>query len=185
MIYELRTYDLGIGKLPGYLRLFETVGYEILSRYAQPVGYWFAETGVLNRIHHMWAYESRAQRAENRAALYADPAWLKDFIPYALPHLQRQTNVMLSLEDGDPLTHHRAQATDGKWIYEFAELSDGALPLGDDGIALFRYASGDLKKRLMVRAFADETRLAADARWPDTATVRSDIYHPTPFSRLQ
>lgn len=138
MIYELRTYDLGIGRLPGYLRLFETVGYDLLCRYAQPVGYWFAETGGLNRIHHMWAYASRAERAERRAALYADADWLRDFIPYALPHLERQTNVIYEAEEGDPLAHARAGATEGRWIYEFAHIRGEPQSPDADAVALFR-----------------------------------------------
>ncbi|MEL7465399.1 MAG: NIPSNAP family protein [Pseudomonadota bacterium] len=185
MNYELRTYDLGIGKLPGYLRLFETVGYEILCRYATPVGYWFAETGTLNRIHHMWAYESRADRAERRAALYADADWLKDFIPYALPHLERQTNAIYVAEAGDPLAYARAGATEGRWLYEFAEFHGETPPPDADTVAHLKAVSGDLSRRLAIRAFADEAAFAGTAAWPVEARVASETWHPTPFSHLR
>ncbi|MEM7545223.1 MAG: NIPSNAP family protein [Pseudomonadota bacterium] len=185
MIYELRSYDLGIGKLPGYLRLFETVGYDILCRYARPVGYWFTETGTLNRIHHMWAYDDRAERAKKRAALYADADWLKDFIPYALPHLARQTNAIYIAEAGDPLAHGRAGAGDGKWLYEFAEIRGAAPPSDAATVVHLKPVSGDLSHRLAIRAFADEVAFADASPWPDTARVVSETCHPASFSYLR
>ncbi|MEO0360945.1 MAG: NIPSNAP family protein [Pseudomonadota bacterium] len=186
MIFELRVYDLGIGRLPGYLKLFEKVGYPILSRYARPVGYWFAETGALNRIAHMWAYEDRAERAERRAALYADPDWLSDFIPYALPHLERQTNAILGLERGAPLGHPRAGAEEGRWLYEFADIRGEGPPDPDpDEVARFKAMSGDLSRRLAIRAFADEAAFAKAAPWPEAARAASETWLPVPFSALR
>lgn len=185
MIYELRTYDLGIGKLPAYLRLFETVGHAILTRYATPVGYWFAETGPLNRIHHMWCYENRAARAKARAALYADADWLKDFLPYALPHLERQANVILERADGapDPLAHPRAGADGAPWLYEFIETEGGELDLDAATITILRALSGPLSRRIAIRAFPDETAFAEAP--VQTAKAIADTYHPAPFSALR
>lgn len=39
------------------------------------VGYYFTEVGTLNRVVHLWAYESLDDRERRRAAMAADPAW--------------------------------------------------------------------------------------------------------------
>ena len=186
MIYDLRTYDLGIGKLPSYLRLFQTTGLEILSRYAVPVGYWFAETGPLNKICHLWAYETQAVRAQRRQALYEDADWLSDFLPFALPHLRRQSSRMLTLRKGSPdqRTHPRAGA-EGAWLYEFADIV-GDIPAVDAAtVARFNAASGDLSHHLEIRAYADDVAFADRKPWTTEARVTSETYHPASFSVLR
>ncbi len=189
MIYELRTYDLGIGKVPSYLKLFETVGYTILCRYATPVGFWFTETGVLNRVHHMWCYESRAQRAERRAALMRDAEWTGQFLPYALPHLARQTNVILELAEGAPGKHPRTRATDTAWLYDLTQVSAAEVALSDDAtVGVFRATSGDLQQRFWLRAYQDEVDRAARYTVPDLGPgtrIISDTLHPAVFSALR
>ena len=37
--------------------------------------YLFSETGELNTLVHLWAYEDAADRTKRRAAMQADPAW--------------------------------------------------------------------------------------------------------------
>jgi hypothetical protein len=84
MIYELRTYELKLGRLADYLAIFETKGFPVLSRYAEPIGFWFSgptETGFLDRVNHVWGYESVGARIAQRAALYNDPAWIRDLVP--------------------------------------------------------------------------------------------------------
>lgn len=189
MIYELRTYDLGVGKVPSYLKLFETVGYEILCRYATPVGFWFTETGTLNRVHHMWCYESRAQRAERRASLMRDAEWTGQFLPYALPHLARQTNVMLELAEGTPDKHPRTCAEDAAWLYELSVVSSAEAALSDDAtVGVFKATSGDLGQRFWFRAYKDEVDRAARHQVPDLgpgAQITSDTLHPAVFSALR
>jgi hypothetical protein len=56
MIYELRTYTLVPGALPGYLKVAEEVGWPARGqRYGQNLGYWSSQSGLLNQIWHLWA----------------------------------------------------------------------------------------------------------------------------------
>lgn len=143
--------------MPAYIEHFEAVGHEILCRFAQPVGYWIAETGALNRLHHLWAYADWSTRAECRAALYADSEWLSRFLPDALPNLARQASTLLSLEAGAPLEHPRYRAKGAPWLYEMSEVSPGEIDVDASTIAVFQPETGDLRRRIIFRAFSKET----------------------------
>ena len=95
MIYEMRTYSVFPGRQKDYLDHFENVGLPIISRYAKLVGYWFTDIGELNQLIHIWAYESLDERARKRAALYEDKDWLNDFLPKAIPMLEKQESKIL------------------------------------------------------------------------------------------
>ena len=76
MIVEERIYTLHPGKVPEYMKHYETEGLEVQTRHLpRMVGYFTTEIGPLNQVIHMWGYDSLDQRAERRAALGADPAW--------------------------------------------------------------------------------------------------------------
>ena len=76
MIVEERIYTLYPGKVPEYMKHYETEGLAVQIRHLpRMVGYFTTEIGPLNQVIHMWGYDSLDQRAERRAALGADPAW--------------------------------------------------------------------------------------------------------------
>jgi hypothetical protein len=59
-----------------YLDLYEKHGLAAQTRQlGQPVAYMFAESGAINTIVHIWAYEDAADRMNKRAAMVADPEW--------------------------------------------------------------------------------------------------------------
>jgi len=103
MYFEMRTYTVRVGKLKDYLAHFEAVGLPIISRYAKLVGYWHTEIGELNQLIHIWAYESLDDRAAKRAALYQDLDWQANFIPIALPMLEKQETKILLAADFSPI----------------------------------------------------------------------------------
>ena len=111
MMIEARHYTLKPGGLTEYLRLFESEPgvLECLRPYLR--GFWFTESGVLNSVHHLWAYENRAARAAARAAMAANPAMISLF-GKVLPLLQAQQSSFLSGQMAEP----RAGRTGG--IYE-------------------------------------------------------------------
>lgn len=187
MIYEIRTYDIQIGKLPSYLALFERAGYPILQRYAEPVGYFYNETGTLNRIHHIWRYPDRATRAAKRAQLYKDADWLRDFLPYALAHLARQTNRIFSLEDGSP--DPVLSENDSGRIFELTQIAapDALADLPDTALAMFKPDTGRLDERLVLSGFANEEQRSAafDPAALGGTPVETDTLHPAAFSRLK
>jgi hypothetical protein len=101
MIYELRTYELKLGRLADYLAIFETKGFPVLSRYADPIGFWYSgptETGLLDRVNHIWRYESVAGRIQQRAALYSDPAWIRELVPAVSETFVRLRGQLMTLQ---------------------------------------------------------------------------------------
>lgn len=99
MFFELRTYDLKPGRAPAYLEFFRTYGLSRVTRHLPMMGYWLVETGRLNRIEHMWAYESFAERDACRAGLVADEEWMTGFVPEAFVDVIAQENRILSLDE--------------------------------------------------------------------------------------
>src|SRR5438105_7869294 len=93
MIFELRSYVLRSERFSEYLATFgeqpEVV--EVLRPYLR--GFWSSESGILNRVMHMYEYRDRAERAPVRAARAQVPV-MKSFYAHVLPMLQEQRSVI-------------------------------------------------------------------------------------------
>jgi len=100
MIFEWRSYDLRVGKAPEYLALFSREGVQHATRHLPMGGYWLAESGALNRIHHLWIYDSLAERDACRAGLAQETGWVQGFVPRGFPLIERQENRLMRLERG-------------------------------------------------------------------------------------
>lgn len=95
MIYEQRIYTAHPGRLASWLRTYEETRLPILQRHLGPlVGAFTTETGTINQLVQIWSYEDHADRAERRAALWADAEWL-DPSKNTSDALQRQESVLL------------------------------------------------------------------------------------------
>ncbi len=95
MIVEQRTYTLHPGKVPEYLRHYESEGMAIQTRIlGRMVGYFTTEIGPLNQIIHMWGYDSFEERSKRRAQMAADPGW-KAYIAKIQPLIQTQETKIL------------------------------------------------------------------------------------------
>lgn len=76
MLVDHRTYKIRPGKVAAHLDLYEKHGRAAQIRHlGEPVAYLVAESGELNTVVHVWAYEDAADRAKRRAAMQADPEW--------------------------------------------------------------------------------------------------------------
>jgi NIPSNAP protein len=76
VLVDHRTYRVRPGATQPALDLYEQHGLAAQVRHlGKPVCYLFAETGELNTLVHVWAYEDAADRAKRRAAMQADPDW--------------------------------------------------------------------------------------------------------------
>ena len=102
-IFELRTYHLRVGAAQEYVRQFELKGLPVISQYCTLVGYWIAETGLLNKVVHLWRYESFEQRQMLRHNLANDPAWRDGYIPSAAPLIVSQENTIMMAPPFSPL----------------------------------------------------------------------------------
>lgn len=96
MIVDHRTYNVKLGKLNEYLKLYETEALPLQMKYLGHCVGWYVsnDIGPLSQIVHMWAYKSLADREERRARLAADPAWPK-FLEKAMQLLDSMENKIL------------------------------------------------------------------------------------------
>ena len=94
MIYEKRTYRMKPGQAPAFLKVYEADGIRIITKYAQLTGCWTTESGPLNCVVFIWAYDDYAHRAAQRAKLAADPDW-QAFVPKILSFIDHQESVFL------------------------------------------------------------------------------------------
>jgi NIPSNAP len=74
VIFELRSYVLMPGTLDETLRRFEAVLPHRLQ-FSRLAGLWCAESGDMDRIVHLWPYDSVQQRMDLRAAAAASGEW--------------------------------------------------------------------------------------------------------------
>jgi hypothetical protein len=102
MILELRTYRVPAGKAAEFLGIYERDGLRIITRYARLIGCWTTDSGTLNAVVFLWAYDDYAHRQAQRSRLGADPEW-QAFVPTILPYLVHQESVFLSPASFSPI----------------------------------------------------------------------------------
>ncbi|GAC1605134.1 MAG: hypothetical protein NVS3B2_11320 [Ramlibacter sp.] len=102
MIYEMRTYQVHAGKAGELLKMYQERGLPLISRYAQLIGCWTKESGVLNSVVFLWAYEDLGHRTSQRAKLAGDAQWTA-FVASMLPFLVHQESVFLTPAAMSPL----------------------------------------------------------------------------------
>ena len=76
MLIDHRTYTIRPGCMQAHLDIYEQYGLAVQKKHlGDPIAYMVTETGEMNTIVHIWAYESAADRETKRAAMMADPDW--------------------------------------------------------------------------------------------------------------
>ena len=98
MIFDHRMYACRPGAVERQLALYEKHGREaqVECLGGEPLYYAQTETGALNTVIHVWAYDSIGERAERRARLSADPRW-KEYLErsFELGYVQSQESRIL------------------------------------------------------------------------------------------
>ncbi len=95
MIHEWRSYRLKPGAAAEYLGLLADRGLPLVTTHLPLLGYWLAESGRLNCIHHLWAYADWEEREARRAALAQEDGWTRGFVPAAFALVEAQENRLL------------------------------------------------------------------------------------------
>jgi NIPSNAP len=92
----MREYTLQAGKVPEYLKLYESEGLAIQREVlGHLVGYYATEVGpAVNQVVHLWAYESFEDREARRRRLAADPGW-QSYVHKIRPMLVAQCNRLM------------------------------------------------------------------------------------------
>ncbi len=76
MIVDLRIYTCVPGRLADYMKLYEAEGWPLQQKYlGRCLGWYSTIEGSLNKVVHLWGYDSQADRETRRAAMARDPAW--------------------------------------------------------------------------------------------------------------
>ena len=97
MLVDHRTYRVKPGASQLQLDLYEKYGFGPQTRHlGQPVAYMFAESGEINHLVHLWAFDDAVDRAKKRAAMMADPEW-KIFLQknFEAGYLLQQTTKLM------------------------------------------------------------------------------------------
>ncbi|XP_030595484.1 protein NipSnap homolog 3A [Archocentrus centrarchus] len=89
--YEFRTYCIRPEQNAAFLKL-TAEKIHLRTAHSELIGYWSIEYGGLNKVFHIWKYDSYSQRAAVRAALAQDPSWVSEYLSKALPMLASQDN---------------------------------------------------------------------------------------------
>ena len=76
VLVDLRTYRVKPGTAQAQMDVYEKYGLATQIKYCgEPIAYLSAESGDLNTLVHLWAFQSAGDRAEKRAAMTKEPAW--------------------------------------------------------------------------------------------------------------
>ena len=183
-IYELRTYDIQVGKLQEYLDIFETRGYPVLSRYAEPVGFWYSGplgTGRVHQVNHIWKYASVAARIAQRGAAYKDPAWTRELVPYVNETFVQLYGRLMKPESGCESALSNVFDNDaGPRGAVVASILSPDASIDPTSFASWRFVT-DTVGRQFTLAFLEDYDLETNA---DPFVIERQIWHPTRFSRI-
>ena len=87
MIYDMRIYDLQPGSVATYEAAVRDVALQIREDHGVKLaGWYYTDVGTLNRIVHIWAYESYSHFETARQAVRSDPRWTNDYMPRVKGH---------------------------------------------------------------------------------------------------
>jgi hypothetical protein len=81
-LFELRTYQLYVGKLGDAIKLYRELGWPALEAGGfdkKLVGYFVADVGTINSLVHLWKFDDDADRRAHWARLFKDD----DFMNFA------------------------------------------------------------------------------------------------------
>jgi hypothetical protein len=96
-IYELRTYDVIVGKMGEVTSLYKSQGFPALQKGGfdqHLVSYFVGDIGALNQLIHLWKFEDTNQRDAFWAKLFSDD----DFMAFAgklRPCIAKQSNKLM------------------------------------------------------------------------------------------
>ena len=100
MIYDMRTYDIAMGKTPEYMAAVREIALPVRESYGVKLaGWYYTDVGALNKVVHIWAYRDYAHFEEAREAFRTDERWLNDYVPRVKGIILRQENQLMRASD--------------------------------------------------------------------------------------
>ena len=96
-IYELRTYDVIVGKMADAIKVYQEYGYPAFKAGgfdSKLKGYFIGDVGAINQIIHLWCFDDDNDRRDFWTRCYAD-AGFQDFAARIRPLLRKQNNKLM------------------------------------------------------------------------------------------
>jgi hypothetical protein len=94
-IYELRTYQVIVGKMGEVVELYKKEGWPAIERHPKKlVAYFTGDVGALHQLVHLWKFDDDADRRAFWAGLFADEQFLA-FAQKVRPLVASQENKLL------------------------------------------------------------------------------------------
>jgi hypothetical protein len=103
-LYELRTYQLYVGKMADAVKVYQDYGWPAMAKGgfdAKLIGYFTSDTGDLHRIVHLWKYDDDQDRRHHWDAIYADEDF-GVFVSKFRPLVMSQHNQLLQAAPWGP-----------------------------------------------------------------------------------
>jgi hypothetical protein len=104
-VYEMRTYTLHVGKMAEAVKLYTEFGYPALQKGGQDkklIGYFQADTGMINQLVHLWKFNDDADRRAHWASVYANKDFVEGFALKFRPLLASQEVKLLTAAPWGP-----------------------------------------------------------------------------------
>ncbi len=103
MVYEERIYTIRPGRVAEYLRNYEQLGLPVqLEVIGNLIGFFRTEVGGLNKVVHIWGYDSLDDRLDRREKLANHPDWPR-YLEANLSLIVEQENRVLIPASFSPL----------------------------------------------------------------------------------
>ena len=94
-VYELRTYNVIVGKMAEVVEQYKTQGWPAVARHPDRlVGYFTGDIGALNQLVHLWKFDDDADRRAFWAGVFADPEFMA-FAAKIRPLIREQENKLM------------------------------------------------------------------------------------------
>lgn len=104
-VYEMRTYTLHVGKMGEAVKLYSELGYPALEKGGQAkklIGYFQADTGMINQLVHLWKFDDDADRRAHWASLFANKDFVEGFAVKFRPLVASQEVKLLTAAPWGP-----------------------------------------------------------------------------------
>ena len=103
MIYEERSYQIAPAHFREFLKKFEEEGLGLVRAHlGRLVAYFTTETGKLNTVVHIWAFDDLVDRDRRRQAMWSDPEWLT-YVEQVMPWIEHMETRLLKPTAFSPL----------------------------------------------------------------------------------
>ena len=95
MLVDLRTYTLHPGRVQEYVEMYQSRLLDIQRAHlGRLLGYYVSDSGYLNQVVHLWAYENEHDREQRRSSLWRNASYMNAAKPF-YDLIQKQENKLL------------------------------------------------------------------------------------------